>query len=156
MSGNVPGDRRFLITAGDFTVLPGESDEITFAFITTCLDTLNACPQTSFDSIKIYADTAWGNYEDPFAPSSVTSVTPPSGSILLFPNPAHDHIYLITTDDINNCNIQVVNTLGQMMQVGVNYTGGKFDLDISLLPPGVYVVQYHNNGTLKTGMFVRD
>jgi len=155
-SDNAPGDRRFMISMGDFTIQPGAINDITYAFITTCPDSNNGCPGATFDSIKIYADTAWGNYVNPYIPTGIPTIAAAKTNLVLYPNPATNTVYLDAKYLNANATLMVYNTLGQQLPISINRTGTKWIMDVSTLPPGVYVAVYHTAGNSVTGTFVKE
>ena len=131
--------------------------EITVAFITTNPDTLNGCPSSGFSKIKVVADTAWNIYHNPLPPKPI-SVIPiePSTTINLFPNPAHDYIYIENSNSAQDLLVCIYNVLGQKMNVGVDKSNNKVAVEVSKLPAGVYHVSCNDGVTQKTVKFVKE
>ncbi len=148
---NSPGDERFIITTNDFTLYPDSMQHMVMALVTTSPDTLNACPNASFDSIKIVADTAWTNYHHPPAPlrpNAIKNLT--SGNdVNIYPNPAHNQVIIETTlAPTTEETITFYNIIGQKVNVNIARSGSKKVADIGNLPNGIYMVIY-NNGTIQ-------
>lgn len=150
---NYPGDRRFIITSPDFTFAAGTTQHVAMALVTTNPDTLNGCPGASFDSIKIVADTAWGNY------INVTAVKPlaAASELHIYPNPTHNQIIienngLATSEE----NIACYNILGQKLNVNLTGSGHKRIADISNLANGVYIIVYNNGIIQKTVKVIKE
>jgi len=159
VAGNPPGDRRFIITSNDFTLLPGSVNDIVMALVATNPDSLNGCPSRGFAGIKTVADTAWNIYYNPLPPlpAAVTNVYT-NNTINIYPNPAHNELFITNTDHQGgDASITVYNTLGQQVNVNVSNTGNiTTTLDISNLIPGIYYVTYRKNNVLKNTPFIKN
>ncbi len=152
-SGNLPGDRRFIITSPDFTFPAGSIQHVAMALVTTNPDTLNACPGASFDSIKIVADTAWGNYVNVTEVKTIT----PAPAINIYPNPAHNQVIIETTlTPTNEETITFYNIVGQKVNVNITRSGSKRVADIGNLPNGIYLVVYNNSTFQKTVKVIKE
>ncbi len=62
--GNLPGDRRFIESAGPFTLYPGASNDITFGCVWA--PNVGGCPQTSFKTIDAIDDQAQALFDNNF------------------------------------------------------------------------------------------
>ena len=157
-SHNNTGDLRFVITMGDFTILPGESSDMTVAFISTFPDIYNGCPKANFDSIKIYADTAWANYQNPFITDSVNGVANISTAgqkWILYPNPASDKLYITQPGSTLTGTITIYNTLGQSVYPAITRISGQITLDLVNLVPGLYLIKYTDSEEQQNSMFIK-
>ncbi len=146
-----PGDRRFILTTGDFSLSAGGSQHFVLALVTTDPDTMNGCGSVTFDSIKIVADTAWAVYHNPPPPNSVNNIEL-AAAISIYPNPAHDlpyieHVY----EPQNEAFITVYNSIGQTIAVAIDKAQTKDKIDISKLVPGAYYLLYRS-GNIQRGM----
>ncbi len=157
-AGNMPGDRRFIITSNDFTSNPGSVQNIVMALVTTNPDTLNGCPLSGFAGIKTVADTAWEIYHNPLPPNLVPISKVSAGNAMnIYPNPAHDKLYIENTGNcIADETITIYNTLGQVVYVPINNTGQKSEADISQLPCGLYNILYRKGNMQTTARFVKE
>ena len=142
---DAPGDRRFIISSNDFTLNSGSVQHIVMALVTTAPDSNNGCPGAGFDSIGIYADTAWNDYYNPLTPlppSGIKNIAATNG-VLIYPNPAHDKLFIENMGNYSGEEIiSLYNTLGQVINAPFNKTGQKWEADINGLPEGLYYVQY--------------
>ena len=114
-----------------------------------------SCPNATFDSVKIVADTAWKIYFNPL-PASVNNIAIANNKLSIYPNPAHDKVYFETGNTSADENITVYNSLGQSVNLNTNKLNGKTEINISLLPAGVYYILYRNKDVQKTGTFIKD
>ncbi|MGW8315311.1 MAG: T9SS type A sorting domain-containing protein [Bacteroidales bacterium] len=73
-----------------------------------------------------------------------------SGKFAVFPNPAHHKIYIDFFANAQNCNIYIVNTLGQEVyseKEQKTYSGLKI-IDVSTLKNGIYFVNIEMNSEI--------
>lgn len=145
-SGNLPGDRRFVISSGDFSFPAGAVRKMTIALLTTDQDQ-GGCPGVSFASIKTVADTAWYYYYHPLPGLGTNTVTTGGAShINVYPNPADGKIVIDGTAGLNrDAEVTVYNTLGQVMLSTNIGASGKKELDIAALVPGMYYLLYRGS-----------
>ena len=133
---NSPGDRRFIITSSDMTLPAGGNLNISLALITTWPDSANGCPTVAFDSIGIYADTAWGVYHS-VPPASVQQA--PATDIRLYPNPATEYVVVSgVVPGVSGNTVTVCNTLGQTFKIETIITSAEMRLQTADLPCGCY------------------
>ena len=158
-SANVPGDRRFMLTTNDIDFAPGGTANITFALITTNPDTANGCPGVNYTGIRNIADAAQTVYDEgglPPLPAGVASVASSIGSVNIYPNPAHNLLYVESAGTVNNTHIiTIYNAMGQLMPATVTNTGqSKDEVNIAGFPAGVYCLQYSMDGGRRNLSFV--
>ncbi|MDR3678693.1 MAG: T9SS type A sorting domain-containing protein [Flavipsychrobacter sp.] len=150
---NMPGDRRFVIASNDFTLAAGSSQKVALALITTNPILDNGCSVTNFSTIKQYADSAWYIYQHPYPAAGVPTM-PQSFSLHIYPNPAHDKLLI---DNLRaSTNMIVYNMLGQVMRIPISNSGSVTQIDISLLPAGIYNVVYSIEGTCGNARFIKE
>jgi hypothetical protein len=148
---NNPGDRRFILTSNDFTLNAGNSQRLVLALLVA--DSAGGCGATSFNKMRIVADTAWGNY---FKVTGIKDI-PLTRTINVYPNPAHDKLFIENTGIVTGEEtIMMYNTLGQLLNVPINKSGKKYEADISKLPPGLYNILFRNNYTQSTTKFIKE
>ncbi|WAC01142.1 DUF5011 domain-containing protein [Lacinutrix neustonica] len=73
-------------------------------------------------------------------------------SLSIYPNPVKGEVLYIKTT-LDNIPFTLINITGQQVTKGKISTG---ELDVSELEAGLYVIQFHVNGTLETRKFVKD
>jgi len=150
-----PGSECSILSSNDFTMLPGAIQKVVFALIAA--DTVGGCPMTSFDSIRVVADTAWADYFTPLPPSSVSTVSAVQTSPKLNPNPVSNQLCIQgisnTPGDIY---ITVYNAIGQVVNVAFVINGQQSQADVSTLPPGLYNLLYRNSGTQFCLKFIKE
>ncbi len=156
-TNNTPGDRRYVLSSNDFTLSAGSTQKIVLALVVA--DTLaGGCPFANFNGIGIVADTAWANYYYPPAPipSSVSSVAQPN-SITIYPNPAHDKLYIENTGaGFGEEYISIYNSIGQLMNVSVTAIGTQRVVNLSPVPPGLYHIVYRKGPVQKDASFIKE
>ncbi|HXS36796.1 MAG TPA: T9SS type A sorting domain-containing protein [Flavipsychrobacter sp.] len=155
--GDDPGDRRFVIATSDFTLSAGAVENIVMALITTNPSDSNGCPLIkNIDSLDIVADTAWNTYKSTL-PTSVNGININNNSISIYPNPAHNQVYI---DNISyNVNsfedIVVYDALGRAFKPLFTREQNKMTVDISNLADGVYTIIYRNGNMQKSALLVK-
>jgi len=156
-SQNLAGNRLTLITSNDIKLPAGGECNLVLALITTYPDSNNSCPSGSFDSIKIYADTAWAIYKNP--PPSYQSYVRDvliDKQVQIFPNPAHNNLYIDNVgNDADELKIGVYNVLGQIQPVTIAKDNNKLALDISLLRQDIYYLNFYLHGKYMHFKFVK-
>ncbi|MBL7777293.1 MAG: T9SS type A sorting domain-containing protein [Chitinophagales bacterium] len=77
---------------------------------------------------------------------NVTQLSPSGTTLLAFPNPGSDKIWLKLSDaPLQTGFIEVINLHGQHIAVEVSYHNGMAELNTALLSAGVYLVRYTAN-----------
>lgn len=154
--GNIPGDRRFIITTNDFTITPGSMQHVVMGLVTTNPDLNNGCPAAKFDSIRIIADTAWNVYHNP-RPWYVGVPNERSDKRLrIYPNPAHDKVYIENAaSTITTETIALYNTLGQQVNTPTTRSGTIISVDVTALPDGAYYIRYMDETGPQTIRFMK-
>ncbi len=151
---NPPGDRRFLMTTGDFNLNAGATQKIVLALVTTNPDTLGGCPNTDFTKLEIVADTAWHYYQN-----SVSGIANEvkAATLKVYPNPAHNQVNIEYPGTLTgNETISMYNAIGQLMNISFATIRQKTTADISGLPNGVYVVLFQNEINTESKLFIKD
>ena len=157
-SGNLPGDRRFIITSNDFTLAPGSSQFVVMGLVTTPVG-LNACgdPGLNLTGIHTIADTAWNLFLHPLPPPNSVANIESTNSIHVYPNPATGQLNIeVSGNQSASESITVYNTLGQQMNLLINKQQSISTIDISDIPPGLYYIHYFNNAFQKTVSFIKE
>ncbi|NDC40268.1 MAG: T9SS C-terminal target domain-containing protein [Chitinophagia bacterium] len=137
-----PGDRRFILSTGDFTMAPGQTVTWVYALLATDLARSNGCPTVNFNGIREVADTAWSVYHHP--PTGVAAPTLLQQHTNLFPNPATGTVTLSLPGGgkVTTTGLEVYNTLGQLQLVNSTPQGDKLVVDVNNWAPGVYTMRY--------------
>ena len=153
-SQNPIGDRRYIINSGDFSFNAGSSETLGFALITTFPDSNNTCPNVSFDSIIIYADTAWAIYRNSL-PTAVSMLAANNAAPLIaYPNPCGNEL-CIPLQDAGAYTYRVFNTLGQNYELAATLKGAVLSFNTGSLPSGLYYVQIMANKQYRRCSFVK-
>ncbi len=79
-----------------------------------------------------------------------------TGQLVLIPNPATGNVrVLLTNMQLYNTAISITDLSGRLV-LSRNLNSGQFELDISNLPMGVFVVRAQQNGKIFTGKLVKN
>ncbi|MCU0432462.1 MAG: T9SS type A sorting domain-containing protein [Bacteroidia bacterium] len=161
-AGNAPFDRRFYSTCGPFDLASGDTAVFTFAII------------THFDSVNAWGtkpyytglDTAVMRVENWYRQNETTACLPLFNSITenavssqpllrLQPNPAHEVLFVQHEFGEEPVTVQVVDLAGRTL-LHARHTGSVFQLGVSSLPTGMYVVRVSNGAETAAARFVKD
>ena len=158
VSGNIPGDRRFIISTNDFTLNLGEVKTVVMALVTTNEGAGQACASgVDFSGIKTVADTAWAVYFNPPAPLATTAITGGNSKLSIFPNPAGNELWIEQPANLaGDASIIIYNTFGQSLNLEVTHEKGMEKLDIASLPVGCYYVMYTIGQRQFTASFIKE
>lgn len=152
MAGNTPGDRRSLGSAGPFTLMPGETNTLTYAFVTArstaTLDSLSlqALHQAVVNVKEVY-------YQGIPTCSQIVGLeqTPQVLEVKMYPNPATQSVWLESTE-LSNAHIRIVDMMGrcvyQLVSTGMN---AAVNIPVESLATGMYTVLIMKNGAV-TGL----
>ncbi len=148
-SGDNPGDRNFVLASNSFTLKANSKERIVMALVVA--DSAGGCPTVDLGGIKEVADTAWGAYEGPL---TVAHNTPIHNQPLIYPNPAHDKIFVDQQLANGKAECSIYNVVGQRMfhSTLINKLTA---IDVSSYPPGVYYIQYEKGGIVGKKVFVK-
>ena len=153
---NIPGDRRFNLTTSDFPLPAGGQQKVVIALVITDTTNTHACGNmTGLNDIKILSDTAWAVYHNP--PPALVSVADVQyeNNVAIYPNPAHNEL-VITHNAGEQQTVRILNAMGQTMNVSISETPNSIRADISMLSPGVYLMQYRSNTTDRVMRFTKN
>jgi len=79
-----------------------------------------------------------------------------NSSIVLYPNPATDVCYITLDKEYNHIDVEVVNTLGEILsEYSKNYSNS-IVLNISDFPKGVLLIRISYNGTITTRKIIKN
>lgn len=131
VSGNFPGDRRFIVATNDYNFASNTSTTVAFALVVTQPGN-TGCPNTTFTDINTVADSAWVTFGHPL-PTSVKNIAT-STELKVYPNPVHDKLFI--NGDVKE--LQVYDALGRRMALPVKQYNGKTELNVTELPAGLY------------------
>lgn len=133
----IPGDRKFIISTDDFNLAAGTWDGIVTALVVADPSPNNVCPFFDSTTIKIVADTAWGNH---WQTLTIGNQEQNLENINLYPNPAHNTIILSGANVTAKTNIVLYDALGRKHDVAIQKKGNEAIIDIKNLPCGMYVL----------------
>jgi hypothetical protein len=156
IAGNVPGDRRFMMSAGAFTLMPGGVKCVTTSAVWARTGTGGALAsvallQQADDEIQQYFNSCFSIY-----PTSVNDVSAISNSINVFPNPFHDYTIInLPSAKHETFEIIVYDLLGTVVRNCKNIASGNFILQRGDLNSGTYLYKISQSGDhVKSGKLV--
>ena len=164
-AGNAPGDRRFMVNVGKFTMLPGGMSELDYALVFTqdsaSCDTNSTCLMNRAVSdnqrVKRWFNT--NNYPSCLSLNGVgiKQNVAPQLNVSLYPNPANANVYVEFAETQKNVTIEVFDMLGNVVQ-GLHYN----ELDnyalipVSNLQSGVYIVKVQSAQGSANKKFIKE
>jgi hypothetical protein len=146
-AGNPPGDRRGLGSFGPFTFNANTTISYDFAYI-YARDIFNT---RSTQLLKLYIDNIQSYYENDTTPcggnfSSINKVKTKSNSVIVYPNPTEDNIFIEFQNIVENADYRIYNLSGQLLQSGFIKDTKFYRLNVSSISAGFYFLVI-NNGT---------
>ncbi|MBI3235507.1 MAG: lamin tail domain-containing protein [Bacteroidetes bacterium] len=76
-------------------------------------------------------------------------------SISLYPNPAQNNLQISTEQSIKNATVRIVSITGQTVLELKNISGNTFNLDLSNLSQGMYMIELNENGLTSRNKFLK-
>lgn len=77
-------------------------------------------------------------------------------NVVLFPNPANDQINLNFDSPMDNATVQISSISGQILWEKKDFAGTDFNMDITKLTTGLYIVHIFNNTITFTTKFIKN
>ena len=153
IAGNYPGDRRFLQSAGPFTLEPGAVNQITSGVVWA-----RESSNEPFNAVELLFQTddmAQELFESCFQIDPETSVHENEHiNFIIYPNPSTDYILVEMESEISS--IVIYDLLGKVHNVEVSQVDfGKAKLNVSSITSGNYVCSIISNGVVLTKQFVK-
>jgi hypothetical protein len=145
-------DKRFVLSTGDFSLLPNETQHVVIALVADSL--ANGCPNVNYDGIKAVADTAWGVYHNPPPEVAVHDVAEITAGLRIFPNPAHDHI-TVNANGVQDGSLCVFDLLGVKV-ASSTIRNGEARLAIDALSAGMYVARITSKDIVTSAYFMKE
>ena len=153
-AGNLPYYRRVSASSGPFTFRQGDRHQLDVAFLfardlvaNKPLDTI----RDRFGKLK----ELFENNQSMFDPvlSDKSSLKPEKSAVMIYPNPAADHI-IVSGIEINKLSpYMIYNIIGQIVASGT-IDNSKI-VDISHLKSGIYIISIQNSGNLAAKKFIK-
>ena len=147
MGSNSPGDRRYLVSSGPFTLLPGESTEILIALVwargSNYLDSVQKLKGIVANMQQVPADYLTSGYQPELLTPLLPSPEYPLGFAQNFPNPfTWTTTIRYSLPKTMQVRLAVYDLLGREVEVLAegNQEAGTYSLEFdgSQLPPGIY------------------
>ncbi|HEY9176216.1 MAG TPA: T9SS type A sorting domain-containing protein [Flavipsychrobacter sp.] len=156
-SYNPTGDRRFVLSTGDISLVHNSKASIAFALVTTERGANNTCPGVDITGIKDVTDTAWKYFQNPPSGRLTVQDIALSNSLQLHPNPTTNllHIGLVDGALPADAALTVYDITGRKMNVSYSRNGNTLDADVSALPAGVYNIRLGDAEKHATAVFVK-
>jgi hypothetical protein len=164
-TGSVPGDRRFMVNVGKFTMQPGGMYELDYALVfsqdSAHCDSNNTCviPRAVADNQRVKRWFNANNYPSclSLAGVGIKQNVAPQLDLQLYPNPANTDVYVEFAASQKNVTIEVFDMLGNLVQ-GLQYNElGKYAIiPVSTLQIGVYLVKIQSAEGFVNRKFIKE
>jgi hypothetical protein len=157
-AGNQPGDRRMIISSGEFTLEPGELNYLDFAFVFARESDNDQPLQETFnarvDSVRAYfLDELIDCQVQPIVLS--TNQTTGSFDFSIFPNPVDDLLNLEIPSFLQPESVVIYDAAGRTL-LNETFKPGMRQINVSAVPAGAYLIQINtDSGAEVKALFVR-
>jgi hypothetical protein len=137
-SGNVPEDRRFLMSAGEFTMEPGEVNFITTAVLWA--RQTGGGPLGSLTLLQQYNSQVQQLFDHCFDTTAITGIEVPHQefAVSVFPNPASEFVIFEMERPEKEITIEVFSSSGQLVMKSVT-SERSFRWDSNTVQQGIYI-----------------
>jgi PKD repeat protein len=143
------GDRRVLNAAGANTYSWSNSASgpaATFSPTTTTVYSVTGTATNSCTSTNVFTITV--------NPCLDVASAANNSTVRIYPNPAHESLHFISEEG-KRFNLTILNSLGQTLIEQVNFDPSQ-ELDVSVLPEGIYFVSIQNGEQMKVMRLLKD
>lgn len=154
---NQSGDRRFIIGNGPFSMLPGETRELEFSFLTTFDSTLGG--YKNLTKMKNENAVIANFYSLANKPSCINLVTnlnenqPKQFEFYLAPNPTKEYITLYSNKSLNGFEFRLLNNFGQMV-FSQKLEGYTPNIVLNQIPKGLYFAEVKGEGIIRQSKLI--
>ncbi len=153
-AGNIPEDRRFIQSAGQFTMLPGEVNYVTTGVVWA--RQTGGGPLASVALLQQYDDEVQQLFSQCFRVTGVgMDETSTIENIEVYPNPASDFVLFQTVDIATDYVITIYNTSGSKVMQNTVPANNNYQWETKNLPKGTYFYNLNSdNNKIKSGKVV--
>ena len=155
-SGNLPDDRRFLISSGPFSLRKGETRTIDFAYIfnrdesaPNGLNTSIAKNLSDVEKIKRWFDN--DSFPCNNSGIGINELHKDHSEFFMFPNPASERLSVIRSNKAGDAELEILNILGGL-EYSYKFHPGRKETIIKTdnLMPGIYLVKLADGKSFST------
>jgi len=153
-AGNPPEDRRFIQSAGTFTLTPGSVNYVTTGVVWARQTGGGALGSVAL--LQQYDDDAQQLFSQCFRLAGVGIDESESNiDISVYPNPSNDFVMFNNSDISKNYNLKIFNSTGQLVLSEMRVIGGNYKWETDKLSQGTYFYEISSAGKkVKTGKIV--
>lgn len=145
-SGNLPGDRRFIMSSGPFNFPPNTKIEWSYAIVFSqdtavgnTITKFNTLVQRDVRNARLYDQ----QHSNPLCtPAIITSVNEAANELKagVYPNPGKDILNIALNQNLNNGTVVFRNILGTVIKTDVINDGSQLKVNVSDLKSGIYFI----------------
>jgi hypothetical protein len=142
-AGNQPGDRRMVISAGNFTLEPNEMNELDFAFV-FARESDDAQPV--METFGSYVDEVRTYFLEELSECSVTPLVlwalemDPLLNFEVYPNPTNGMCHVVIPGVFQSCSVELTDASGRIV-LSENMRSGSQQFDFSAEEAGLYFLR---------------
>jgi len=154
-AGNVPGDRRYIMSSGPFTFEAGSTEVLEYAHCTS-FDNTNSVAKLKSDMMNL--KTFYNVFTPPNTCSAALGVKEQASTIDLkiYPNPVSSTLNISLKEVLATATIEIIDIVGkqQVLQHETNVT--KIVINVNDLQAGIYFVKITTGEKSITKKFVKE
>lgn len=158
----VPGDRRLMMSCGPFTFLPGQVQELEYAFVTSFDSTQVGSNLLAVGKLKSDVQKIKNFYNMVNKPNCFQSINVGVKEVLkstdfnVYPNPSKSIVNVVANiEGVQTINYELMDVLGKQV-IQNEHTGSQFSVNVSDLKPGVYFLRLQVNESIVVKKIVKE
>jgi len=156
---NLPQDWRGVASMGPFTFLPGDRQELDVAFVWARQYT-DSLPSAAVNLLTDRVDQVRYSFYHDTTPcggsfSGVVSPERPEQSLLLYPNPVRDIMYIVRTGEPMSAVFDILDLPGRIVRSGTVEGSSKALVSVGDLKPGLYFICLRNRNGIQSARFLK-
>ena len=154
-AGNVPGDRRYIMSSGPFTFEAGSTEIIEYAHCTS-FDNTNPVAKLKSDMINL--KTFYNVFTPPNTCSAAVSIKeqPLTIDLKIYPNPVSSHLIISLKEMLVAATIEIIDVVGKQQILEQAFNTAKIVVNVNDLQAGIYFVKITTGEKSITKKFVKE
>jgi hypothetical protein len=150
-AGNPVGNRKQILSTGDFTLAAGGSAILSLALVVSDTTSGNACPTVDIHTLETVADSAQYAYRSALG---IAKVSGPDDGVKVYPNPAKNKVHIEALAKIKG--LEVTDLMGRQLNVHYVQKDKSCELDVAVLPAGMYILKLQVGSGLVVTRLVKE
>ncbi|MFM1793662.1 MAG: hypothetical protein RL642_47 [Bacteroidota bacterium] len=155
-SGNIIGDRRFVMSTASFNWAPNQTVHQTIAY-QTMQTAYKADPVAEVMHVAdvvnaVYQNASWMNCQIAFLATEKFSEEP---QFEIFPVPANQQLYVKSTTNFNPNALAIYDLAGRKIVVSFSKTNNMYSADLANIPNGIYILNLIDGANSFSAKFIK-